>query len=105
MNSKPMEIPDLGANRTVTVSDAIVLYLKRFPGKNTEEFLAEVHDERTREAALAVIGEAHQVPMVWGTKTLIEIGQEHRAMMRQRHPELSDAAIDNLGNYFTYLVK
>ena len=94
----------MDTNQPVTVTEAIVLLLKRIPGKNDEEVLAVV-DEATRAAAQAIIDDAVTVPMEWGQKTLIEIGQEHRDVMRQRHPELSEAAINKLGNYFTYLVK
>ena len=33
------------------------------------------------------------------------VGDEVRDVMRERHPDLSDAALHRLGNYFTYLVR
>ena len=46
-----------------------------------------------------------RIRVEWGSASLAEIGDEVRAVMRERHPELSDAALHRLGNYFTYLVK
>ena len=46
-----------------------------------------------------------RIRIEWGHKSLSEIGDEVVAVMRQRHPELSSAALEKLGNYFTYLVK
>lgn len=89
----------------VDISEAIVLYLKHYPGKNQDEFLSRVDDEPTRVAVRAMLDETIRTRIDWDEKTLIEIGEEVQSVMRERHPELSDAALRKLGNYFTYLVK
>lgn len=93
------------SEHTVSLSDGIVLLLKGFPRKNDEEFLAGVDDSAVRDAVRSIVSETQQVRIDWGQKTLTEIGQEVRAVMRARHPELSEAALDRLGSYYTYLVK
>ncbi|MGK9147980.1 hypothetical protein KXS11_10175 [Plantibacter flavus] len=89
----------------VDLSDAVVLFLTGFPSRNDDEFLAGVADEATRDAVHAILDETRRIPIEWGRKTLPEIGQEVRGVVRQRHPELTDTAVDRLGSYFTYLVK
>lgn len=93
------------SERAVSLSEAIVLQLKHFPRKNDEEFLAAVTDESTRDAVRAVLDETRAIHIEWGRKSLTDIGQEVRDHLRQRHPELSEAAVHRLGSYFTYLVK
>lgn len=89
----------------VSVSDAIVLLLAHFPRKNDAAFLAAVEDEATRDAVRSIVDETQRIPIEWGDKTLTDIGREVREDVHRRHPELSDAAVDRLGSYFTYLVK
>ena len=93
------------ARSSVGLNDAIVLFLKHFPGKNDDEFLAVVEDEAIRGAVRSILDETQSIRIEWGQKTLTELGREAREVMHQRHPELSDAALESLGNYFTYLVK
>lgn len=89
----------------VTVSEAITLFLKKFPGRNDDEFLAAVESDETRAAVEGILQEASKIQIEWGEKTLVEIGREVREVMHERHPYLSDAALKKLGYYFTYLVK
>lgn len=92
-------------NRRPDLSEAIVLFLRRFPGKNEEEFRSRVDTAALRDAVRSILDETMRIHIDWGDKTLAEIGGEVRTVVRERHPELSDAAIHKLGNYFTYLVK
>lgn len=92
-------------NRRPDLSEAIVLFLKRYPGKNEEEFRSRVDTEALRDAVRSILDETMRIQIDWGDKTLADIGGEVRTVMRERHPELSGAAIHKLGNYFTYLVK
>lgn len=46
-----------------------------------------------------------RIQMDWAGRSLIEIGREVGETMCERHPELSEAVLKNLGSYFTYLVK
>lgn len=91
------QVDDLG--------EAIVLFLKHYPGRNDEEFQARVPAQDLRDAVRAVLDETMRIQVDWGRKSLAEIGDEVRELMRERYPELSDAALHQLGNYFTYLVR
>lgn len=93
------------SDHTVSLSDGIVLLLQGYPRKNDEEFLARVDDEDVRDAVRSIVNETQRIRIEWGQKTLTEIGQEVRAVMRERYPELSEAALNRLGSYYTYLVK
>lgn len=87
------------------ISEAIVVFLKNYPGKNEEEFEARFGDGAAREAVRAILDETSRIRIEWGDKSLVEIGDEVEKVMRERHPELSPAALEKLSNYFTYLVK
>lgn len=92
-------------DQTVDLSEAIVLFLNHYPGKNEAEFLARVESKATRDVVNAILEETQRIKIEWGEKTLIDIGREVREVMHERHPELSEAALKKLGNFFTYLVK
>lgn len=92
-------------NRDVDLSEAIVLRLKRYPSKNEEEYRSRVDSEAMRDAVRSILDETMRIHIDWGDKSLAEIGDEVVSVMRERRPELSDAALHKLGNYFTYLVK
>jgi len=89
----------------VDISAAITLYLAHYPGTNEQEFIARYPDESVKEEVRAILLETNRIEIEWGDKTLIEIGEEVRHVMRTRHPELTEAALRKLGNYFTYLMK
>lgn len=88
------------------LSEAIVLFLKRYPGKNDDEFRSRVTDPALQEAVRSILDETMTIQVDWDVHTTLpEIGAEVRDVVRSRHPDLSDAAVNKLGNYFTYLVK
>ena len=87
------------------ISEAIVVFLKNYPGKNEEEFEARFGTEAAREAVRSVLEETSRIRIDWGDKSLVDIGDEVEKVMHERHPELSAAALEKLSNYFTYLVK
>ncbi len=87
------------------LSGAIVLWLEHYPGRNDAEFQARVTSPALRDEVRAMLDETMRIRIEWGQKSLAEIGDEVRDVMRRRHPELSVAAVHRLGNYFTYLVK
>lgn len=91
-------------DHALNVSDAIVVFLKNYPGKNEEEFHA-TFDDGAREAVRAILDETGKIRMDWTGKSLNDIGDEVERVMHERHPELSASALDSLANYFTYLVK
>lgn len=88
------------------LSEAVALFLKRYPGKNDDEFRSRVTDPALQEAVRSILDETMTIQVDWDLNTTLpEIGDEVRDVVRQRHPDLSDAAVDKLANYFTYLVK
>ncbi|MFJ2368790.1 hypothetical protein [Microbacterium sp. NPDC087665] len=89
----------------VDISTAITLYLAHFPGADEHEFTARFPDVSVEEEVRAILLETNRIEIEWGNKTLIEIGEEVRHIMHARHPELTEAALRKLGNYFTYLMK
>ena len=92
-------------DRNVDISEAIVVFLKNYPGKNEEEFDALYGEGGAREQVRAILDETSRIRIEWGTKSLIEIGDEVEGIMHERHPELTPAALEKLSNYFTYLVR
>ncbi|GAA1726247.1 hypothetical protein [Aeromicrobium alkaliterrae] len=92
-------------NAPVDLSEAVVLFLKRYPSSNSAEFEATVSSEATRSEVQSLLDETMAVPIEWDEKSLVEIGDEVVTVMRERHPDLSEAALRKLGSYFTYLVK
>jgi len=93
------------ADKRIDLSAAITLYLAHYPNSNREEFVATFPHESVEIAVRAILRETIGLQIEWADKTLIEIGEEVRHIMHARHPELTEAALRKLGNYFTYLMK
>jgi hypothetical protein len=89
----------------VDISDALVVFLENYPGKNDDEFEARFGTTDARERVREILDETSRIRIEWGTKSLIEIGDEVEKIMHERHPGLSPAALEKLSNYFTYLVR
>lgn len=87
------------------LSEAIVVHLTNYPGKNEAAFEARYGSTGIREQVRAMLDETISTRIDWAGMSLSEIGDELERVMRERHPELSDAAISKLGNYYTYQVK
>ena len=87
------------------ISEAVVVFLKNYPGKNEDEFETLYGTAADREAVRAILDETSRIRIDGGDKSLVDIGDEVEKVMRERHPELSAAALEKLSNYFTYLVK
>lgn len=87
------------------LGEAAVLNLQHYLGRNDAEFQARVASPALREDVRAMLDETMRIQVEWGEKSLAEIGGEVRDTMRERHPDLSDAALHRLGNDFTYLVR
>jgi hypothetical protein len=94
-------------NDDFNLSDAVVLYLKRYPGKNDDEFHA--HYETASEEALrevkSVLREAMQVEPDWNRLSLNEAGDYVESAIHDRHPELTPKALEAIGNYYTFLMR
>lgn len=89
------------------VSEAIVLLLKHYPGKNDSEFDLRYGAEApsARASVRSFLQEAMKVHPDWSHLTLNEAGDFVQSVMHDRHPELSSGALESIGNYFTYLVR
>jgi len=87
------------------LSEAIELYLRMYPARNEDEFRAMFGAPEDRAAVRSLLDETMRLEIRADRASLMEIGEDVRTTMAQRHPELSDAALHALSNYFTYLVK
>ena len=87
------------------ISEAIVVYLWNYPGKNDVEFRERFGDAEALAAVRATLDETMRAPIDMAGRTLVEIGADVGALMHERHPDLSEPALKKLGNFFTYLVK
>lgn len=87
------------------ISEAILVKLKHHPGSNEAEFQSRYPAEAAQAAVRAILDETMRIQLEWDAKTLAGIGDEVSWVMGERHPELSADALDELANYFTYLMK
>lgn len=93
------------ADKEADLSAAIVLFLANYPGSNEQQFKARFPEESVEEEVRKILLETNKIHIEWGQKTLNDIGDEVEEIMRSRHPELTEAALRDLSNYFTYLVR
>ncbi|CPR82932.1 Uncharacterised protein [Mycobacteroides abscessus subsp. abscessus] len=92
----------------IDASDAIVVYLRRYPGKNDEEFQAHFGADSAKaalERVRAILDEAIKIEPDWNRMSLNDAGDYVEAVMHERHPDLSRQALTAIGNYFTYLAR
>lgn len=92
----------------IDASDAIVVYLRRYPGKNDEEFQAHFGTDGATaalEQVHVILDEAIKIQTDWSRMSLNDAGDYVEAVMHERRPELSRQALEAIGNYFTYLVR
>jgi len=95
------------ADDNFDLSDAVALYLQRYPGKNDEAFNsfygpASAH---AHEQVRLILKEAMQVEPDWNRLSLNEAGDYVESEMHKRYPELSPKALEAIGNYYTYLMR
>lgn len=90
-----------------SLSEAVALYLKRYPGKNQEEFDLYYGDESeiAQERVRSILDETMKIEPDWNRHSLNEAGDHVEALMHERHPELTPKALDAIGNYYTYLMR
>jgi triphosphoribosyl-dephospho-CoA synthetase len=92
----------------INISEALVLYLRHYPGKNDDEFISHYGPEvaaAAKEAVRALLEEAMKLQPDWNRLSLNEAGDYVESAMRDRHPELSTKALECIGNYYTYLMR
>ena len=95
------------ADSNFNLSDAVALYLERYPGRNDEAFNsfygpASAH---AYEQVRLILKEAMQVEPDWNRLSLSEAGDYAESEMYKRYPELSLKALEAIGNYYTYLTR
>ena len=96
----------------VDLSNATVLFLgygrASWPQRDEATLARELGAEKAaalREQIDALCDEMQRIDVDWSTCSLAEAGDDARAAMRLRHPELSDDALDALRWQFTYFWK
>lgn len=89
------------------LSNAIALYLRRYPGKNEEEFNSYYGSGSgaAYEQVRLVLNEAMQIEPDWNRLSLNEAGDYVESVIHERHPELTPKALEAIGNYYTYLMR
>jgi hypothetical protein len=89
------------------LSEAIVIYLRHYPGRNETEFEARYGDESptVRRCVREVLAEATQVEIDWSQKALADAAIVVESSIAERYPGLSPDALSAIGNYFTYLMR
>ncbi|MCV7197423.1 hypothetical protein [Mycobacterium angelicum] len=94
-------------NSDFSLSNAIALYLKGYPGKNDEEFhlFYGSASADAQELVRRILNEAMQVEPDWNRLSLNEAGDYVESVMHERHPELTEEALEAIGNYYTYLMR
>lgn len=94
-------------NSKFELGDAIALYLKRYPGKNEEEFNSHYASASgyVREQVHLILSEAMKIEPDWSRLSLNEAGDYVESVMHERHPELTPNALEAIGNYYTYLMR
>jgi len=90
------------------LSEAIVTYLRHYPGKNDAEFDARYGPVRTTAMQARVrdiLEEAMTTEPDWRRLSLQHAGDLVESEIRRRHPGLSPEALRSIGNYYTYLMR
>jgi hypothetical protein len=89
------------------INEAIVVYLRRYPNKNDDEFDQSFGDDASlfRERVREILSEAMRSEVDWDGLTLVEGGEAIKSIMAAKHPNLSEAALTSLGHYYTFLMR
>lgn len=76
----------------IDINEAITLYLKHYPGKNTHAFASYFGPALTLAAedrVRSILDEAMSIKHDWSSMSLNEAGDYVESVMRDRHPELA----------------
>lgn len=95
------------AGGSTALSEAVVVFLKKFPGDNGAEFASRYRTavDATRDAVRRILDEALNLQLDWSVLDLNGAGDLVELTMHERHPELSREALTAVGNYYTYVQK
>lgn len=97
----------MNSNEDFSLSEAVALYLRRYPGKNEDEFNLRygAASGHALDQVKALLREAMKVEPDWNRLSLNEAGDYVESVMSERHPELSSKALEAIGNYYTFLMR
>jgi hypothetical protein len=97
----------MASNGDFSLSEAVALYLKHYPGKNEEEFNSRYGSQsgQALDQVKQLLREAMKVEPDWNRLSLNEAGDYVESVMSERHPELSPKALEAIGNYYTFLMR
>jgi hypothetical protein len=100
-------IEGMTSSESFSLSEAVALYLKRYPGKNEQEFNTHYgsSSDHAQEQVKLLLREAMNVEPDWNLLSLNEAGDYVESVMSERHPELSPKALEAIGNYYTFLMR
>jgi hypothetical protein len=95
------------ASEVVNLNEAVVLYLRRYPGSNRDEFEAHFGSgaSTAMEQVRGILNEAMRVEPDWSRMSLNEAGDYVEAVMHERHPSLTPEALEAIGNYYTFQMR
>jgi hypothetical protein len=95
------------ADRDFDLSKAVVLYLKRYPGKNEDEFYAHYGStsDTAKSRVKSLLREVMEISPDSARSTLSEAGDYAESVIRARYRGLSAKAVEAIGNYYTYLMR
>jgi hypothetical protein len=96
------------APENIDISQAIILYLGRYPMKNDEAFTSfygPALAPAARAKVRSILDEAIKVDVDWTDRSLLEGSIFVRSVVAHRHPELSEQALKSIGNYYSYLMR
>ncbi|GBG36577.1 hypothetical protein NJB14197_11420 [Mycobacterium montefiorense] len=102
-----MRLHYVTSGNNFNANDAVVLYLRRYPGKNEEEFNLHYGSAReyAHEQVQLLLKEAMRIEPDWNRLTLNEAGDYIESVMQERHPDLTSEALEAIGNYYTFLMR
>lgn len=94
-------------NDGIEINEAIVLYLRRYPGSNEVEFEEHFGSRATvaNERVHAILNEAMRVEPDWSRMSLNEAGDYVEAVMHERHPTLTKQSLTAIGNFYTFQMR
>lgn len=94
-------------DRELDLSEAIVIFLRKYPGKNIAEFEATYGGDAdsVRFSVQEMLNESMKINPDWSTLDLNGAGDFVESTMHERHPELTTLALKAIGNFYTYQMR
>jgi hypothetical protein len=94
-------------NGDFDLSNAIALYLERYPGKNEDEFRSFYGTDcgLAHERVRSILDEAIRIEPDRNHLSTNAAGDYVEVVMRERHPALPAKALEAISNYYTFLMR